>query len=172
MLIPTPILEVDRGLSSDDHAAFLLASQARARAARPSLYTLSSSLWTLKEYPSPKPSQLGKERWATTTLSDVPPSTLSDSPSVSSFRLSTSPQEEQLSEAPSTGLKRKHSSHFFPLLPFHRKRCRPSSSPLSSISRHNSAASSPRLRELARGESLSGGHHRSHISVSKQGSSF
>ncbi|KAH9962718.1 hypothetical protein BGW80DRAFT_1354091 [Lactifluus volemus] len=43
--------------SSDDHVAWLLSSQARARAARPSSVAPPSSLWPLKEYPSPQPLQ-------------------------------------------------------------------------------------------------------------------
>jgi len=143
LLIPPPVLEADSGLSPNDHAALLLASQARARAARPSLFTLSSSLWTLKESPSPEPSQVGKVHWATTTLSDVQPNTLRGGPTVASFRFSILPQEEQLSEAPSTGFKRKR---FL--------RCK--------------SASSPHLRELAMNQSSSGDHYHRRISVSEQ----
>jgi hypothetical protein len=42
-----------------------MASQARARAARHPLFTLSSSLWTLKEYPSPYLPQVGEGHGST-----------------------------------------------------------------------------------------------------------
>ena len=139
---PPSILEADPRVSPNDHVVILLASQAHARAARPPSFTRSFSLWTSKESPSLKPSQLGKERWTTTTLSGVPHDTLCNGPSVTSFRFSIPPQE-QLSEAPSTGFKRKRSSHCLPLLPPHHKRFPLISSPLPGFSRCKSVASSP-----------------------------
>ncbi|KAI0003853.1 hypothetical protein BJV74DRAFT_489750 [Russula compacta] len=145
--------------SPDDHVALLLASQARVRAARHSMFTLSSSLWTLTEYPSPKPSQLGEEHGAT-TVSDVPPDTLTDSPSVASSLSFMPPQEEQLSDAPSAGLKRSCSSHCLPLLPHDHTASHIHSPPLPGLSRRKSA-SEPHLR-VAAALSLKGsssGHH-------------
>ncbi|KAH9964148.1 hypothetical protein BC827DRAFT_1189292 [Russula dissimulans] len=161
-------------VTSEDHFTLLLASQARARAARTSSFTLSASLWTLKECPSPKPSQLGEERGAT-TFSDVPPGVLTDSPSTASSRLSMPPQERKVPEAPRPGLKqpqlnRSHSSHCLPLLPLNRKGLRAPSSPVPGLLRRKSS-SSPHLREaaaLSRKRSSSGDHSRSHTSISEQ----
>ena len=165
---PPPLEAVSRvsRVNPNDHAAILLASQARARAERPSLFAPSSSLWTLKESPSPMPTQLGKERWAC-TLSEVPPDTLCSSP-VASFRFSITPQEgQQLSEAPSSGLKRRRSSYSFFLLFFRRKRCRPIPPSPPGVSRCKSAASSPHLRQLS---SVDHYHYLRRISVTKHGS--
>jgi len=58
------ISEPDKGYLHG-HCASLQASQARARAARDPLFTLSSSLWTLKEYPTPYLLQGGDEHGST-----------------------------------------------------------------------------------------------------------
>lgn len=99
-----------------DHFDLLLASQARARAARHPLFTLSSSLWTLKEYPSPYLPQVGEGHGSTAT----PPDRLSDSPSIASS------QEETFSEKPrksSSTSKHPRSGRgrTFRLLPFRRR---------------------------------------------------
>jgi len=160
-------------VTSKDHFTLLLASQARARAARTSSFTLSASLWTLKEYPSSKPSQIGEEHGAT-TFPDVPPDVLTDSSSTASSLLSMSPQEQEVVEAPRPGLgqprlKRPHSSHCLSL-PLNRKGSRTPSSPVPGLSRRKSS-SSPHLREaaaLSRKGSSTGDHSRCHTSVSEQ----
>jgi hypothetical protein len=170
LLIPPPNLGADP--DHDDHVDILLASQARARAARPSSFSLSSSLWTLKEFPSPKPPQLSKELWGTTTSSSDVPHTLCDRPSVAPDECSP---DEHSSEASRIELKRKSSSHHFPFFPLHRKRRRPTSPPLPGFSRCKSAALSPHLRELAklpRNGSSSSDHYHRRISVSERGSFF
>ena len=155
--------------SPDNHVALLLASQARVRAARHSTFTPSSSLWTLTEYPSPKPSQVGEEH-GVTTVSDVPPDTLTDSPSVASFRSSILPREEQISDAPSARLKRCRSSLCLPLLPHDRTVSHIHSPPLHGLSRRKS----PHLREaatLSRKGSSSTHHNHRRTSVSDYGAS-
>ena len=117
----------------DDHFDLLLASQARARAARHPLFTLSSSLWTLKEYPSPYLPQVGEGHGSTAT----PPDRLSDSPSIASS------QEERFSEKPrksSPTSKHSRSRHGRPfrLLPFHRRGSRSLSPPPPGQSRRTS----------------------------------
>ncbi|KAI9455914.1 hypothetical protein BJY52DRAFT_1188132 [Lactarius psammicola] len=123
----------------DDHFAVLLASQARARAARHPMFTLSSSLWTLKEFPSPYLPQVGEEHGSTT----IPPDGLCDSPSIASSELSTRPQEEMFSEKSrksSTTSKHSRSGHGRPfrLLPFHRRGSRSLSPSPPGQSRHTS----------------------------------
>ncbi|KAI0308367.1 hypothetical protein B0F90DRAFT_164451 [Multifurca ochricompacta] len=103
------------------------------------MFTLSSSLWTLKENPSPKLSQLGEVHGSTTSL-HLPSHTLNDSPSIASSEFSTSPQEETI-------LQRSRSSHSFRLLPFHRRGSRSLSPSPSDHSRSESAP--PYLREAA-----------------------
>jgi hypothetical protein len=63
--------------SSDDHVAWLLSSQARARAARPSSVAPPSSLWPLKEYPSPQPLQ-PSEQYRSFPFVNVPPDSSRD----------------------------------------------------------------------------------------------
>lgn len=159
--------------SLEKRATMLLASQARTRAARPSLFSLSDSLWTLKEYPSPPmPSQLGEERGVTTILSDIPHDILSDSPSSASLRFSIPPQEEH-DRASIPPLKRSRSNHCLSRIPLPRKGPRALSLPLPGLSRHKSS-SSPHLREvttLSRNESLGGGYDHRHNSVSSHGAS-
>ncbi len=139
------ISEPDPNGCLDDHFTLLLASQARARAARHPQFTLSSSLWTLKEYPSPYLPQVGEERGSTA----IPPDRLCDSSSIASSELSTPPQEERFSEKSrksSTTSKHSRSSHGHPfrLLPFHRRGSR-SLSPSPGQSRRTS----PPLPEVA-----------------------
>jgi hypothetical protein len=156
---------------TDKRATVLLASQARARAARPSTFAPSASLWTLKEYPSPMPSQLGEER-GTSILSDAPHDILYDSPSAASFQFSIPPQEEH-SESSSAALKRSRSSHCLSLLPLHRKGSCSLSFPLPGLSRRKSS-SSPHLREaaaLSRKGSPSGHPNHRRASVSGHGTS-
>ncbi|KAI0299787.1 hypothetical protein BC826DRAFT_712437 [Russula brevipes] len=156
--------------SLDNHAALLLASQERARAGRPSGFTPSSLLWPLKEYPSPKPSQLGGE-YVAPPLSGVSPDAC-HSPTVASYRFSVPPQEEQLSEASSIRVKRTRHRHCLPLLPLHRKGSRLLSISHSGRSLRKSSTS-PHLREaatLSRKGSPSSHNHR-HTSVSEHGTS-
>ena len=168
---PSSTPEPDSKDSLEKRATMLLASQARARAARPSLFSLSDSLWTLKEYPSPPmPSQLGEERGTTTILSD---NILSDSPSSASLRYSTPPQEEHEPGASIPPLKRSRSNHCLSSILLPRKGPRALSLPLPGLSRHKSS-SSPHLREVAtlsRNESHGGGYNRRHNSVSGHGAS-
>lgn len=134
---PLSISEPDPKGYLDDHFTLLLASQARARAARHSSFTLSSSLWTLKEYPTPYLPQVGEEHGSTT----VPPDRLCDSSSIASSESSTSPQEEVFSEKSSKS-KRSRSGHRHPfrLLPFHRRGSRSlSPSPLGESHRTSSS---------------------------------
>ncbi|KAH9081476.1 hypothetical protein EDB83DRAFT_549178 [Lactarius deliciosus] len=140
----------------DDHFTLLLASQARARAARHSSFTLSSSLWTLKEYPTPYLPQVGEEHGSAT----VPPDRLCDSSSIASSEFSTSPQEEVFSEKSSTS-KRSRSGHRHPfrLLPFHRRGSRSlSPSPPRESQRTSSplrrASSSSRIDQVRRSSVL------------------
>lgn len=112
----------DRKGCLDDHFDLLLASQARARAARHPLFTLSSSLWTLKEYPSPYLPQVGEGHRSTA----IPPDRLSDGPSIASSELSTPPREGRVSEKSKKSnsiSKHSRSGHGRPfrLLPFHRR---------------------------------------------------
>jgi hypothetical protein len=162
-------LESDPNGCPDTRVPVLLASQARARAARPSQFALSDSLWTLKECPSPKPSQLGEDHEAT-ILSDVPRDVLCDSPS--SIRHSIAPPHEGHSpETSHVALKRTRSSHCFSLL--HRKRSHTPSHPLTGLSRCKSS-SSPHLREaaaLSRKGSPSGHPNHRRASVSGHGTS-
>jgi hypothetical protein len=159
---PSSTLDSEAKDNSDKRATVLLASQARARAARPSTFALSSSLWTLKESPSPMPSQLGKEHEAT-NLSDAPDDVLCDSPS--SIQYSTSPPEEHKPEMSRAALKRTRSNHCLSLL--HRKGSHHLSLP--GLSRRKSP-SSPHLREAAaahsRKGSTSGDRNHRHTSVS------
>jgi hypothetical protein len=156
-------LESDPNGCPDTRVPVLLASQARARAARPSQFALSDSLWTLKECPSPKPSQLGEDHEAT-ILSDVPRDVLCDSPS--SIRHSIAPPHEGHSpETSHVALKRTRSSHCFSLL--HRKRSHTPSHPLTGLSRCKSS-SSPHLREaaaLSQNGSPTGDRNHRHTSV-------
>lgn len=127
------ISKPDRRGCLDDHFQLLLASQARARAARHPLFTLSSSLWTLKEYPSPYLPQVGEGHGSTAP----PPDRLRDSPSIAPS------QEETFSEKSrklSSRSKHSHSGHGHPfrLLPFHRRGSRSLSPPPPGQSRRAS----------------------------------
>jgi hypothetical protein len=141
----TRSITLDSGANDipDKRVPVLLASQARARAARPSQFALSDSLWTLKECPSPKPSQLGEEHGAT-ILSDVPRDVSCDSPSSIHYSIAP-PQEGHSPETSHVALKRTRSSHCFSLL--HRKRSH-THHPLTGLLRCKSS-SSPDLREAA-----------------------
>ncbi|KAI9444627.1 hypothetical protein H4582DRAFT_832332 [Lactarius indigo] len=140
---PLSISEPDPKGCLDDHFTLLMASQARARAARHSSFTLSSSLWTLKEYPTPYLPQVGEEHGSTT----VPADKLCDSSSIASSELSTSPQEEGFSGKSGTTSKRSRSSHRRPfrLLPFHRRGSRS----LSPSGPRESHRTSPPLRRAS-----------------------
>jgi hypothetical protein len=163
---PSISLESNPEDSPDKRVPGLLASQARARAARPSQFALSDSLWTLKECPSPKPSQLGEEQGAA-ILSDVPRDVLCDSPSP--IHSSTAPQEGHSPETPHDALKRTRSSHCISLL--HRKGSHTPSLPLAGLSRCKSS-SSPHLREAAaRSQNGSPGGDRNHRQTSVSGHS-
>ncbi len=131
------ISEPDKGYLHG-HCASLQASQARARAARDPLFTLSSSLWTLKEYPTPYLLQGGDEHGST----NVPPDRLYDSPSIASSELSTPPQEERFSKSrKSSKSKRSRSGHghSFRLLPFHKRGSRSLSPSTPGQSSHRSS---------------------------------
>ena len=171
---PSSTPEPDPKDSPGKRATMLLASQARARAARPSLFSLSDSLWTLKEYPSPPmPSHLGEERGATTILSDIPHDILSDSPSSASLRFSAPPQEEHDPRALTPPLKRSRSNHCFSRIPLPRKGPRALSLPLPGLSRHKSS-SLPHLREVAKlsqNDSHGDGYNHRRSSVSSHGAS-
>ncbi|KAF8274281.1 hypothetical protein EI94DRAFT_1714038 [Lactarius quietus] len=117
----------------DDHFDLLLASQARVRAARHPLFTISSSLWTLKEYPSPYPPQVGEGHESTAP----PPDRLRDSPSISPS------QEESFSEksrksSSTSKQSRSGRGRPFHLLPFHRRGSRSLSPPPPGQSRRTS----------------------------------
>ncbi|KAH9065576.1 hypothetical protein EDB87DRAFT_1819602, partial [Lactarius vividus] len=139
------ISEPDPKACLDDHFTLLLASQARARAARHSSFTLSSSLWTLKEYPTPYLSQVGEEHGSAT----IPPDRLCDSSSIASSELSTSPQEDVFSEkstkSSTSKLSRSGHRHPFRLLPFHRRGSRS----LSPSPPGESRPPSPSLRRVS-----------------------
>jgi hypothetical protein len=119
-----PISKADRKGCLDDHFELLMASQARARAARHPLFTLSSSLWTLKEYPSPYLPQVGEGHGSTAPL----PDRLRDSSSIAPSQEETSSEKSRKSSFTS---KHSRSSHGRPfrLLPFHRRGSRSLSPP-------------------------------------------
>ncbi|KAI0248345.1 hypothetical protein BJV78DRAFT_1236818 [Lactifluus subvellereus] len=129
--------------SNSDHVAFLLASQARARATRHLTFTPPPSLWTLKEYPSPRPPELGGEH-VLTSLFDTP-DTLCDSPPIASSELFAPPPEEMSPQVSSPESKHTHLCHSCRLLPFHRRCSYSHSSSLPDLSRHGLAL--PHLRE-------------------------
>ncbi|KAH9033039.1 hypothetical protein EDB84DRAFT_1561782 [Lactarius hengduanensis] len=162
---PLSISEPDPKGYCDDHFTLLLASQARARAARHSSFTLSSSLWTLKEYPTPYLPQVGEEHGSAT----IPPDRLCDSSSIASSEFSTSPQEEVFSEksSKSSTSKRSRSGHRHPfrLLPFHRRGSR-SLSPSPPGESHRTSSS------LRRASSTSGIDQVRRSSVLKYSASF
>ncbi|KAI0275262.1 hypothetical protein BC834DRAFT_840132 [Gloeopeniophorella convolvens] len=151
-----------------DRAASLLASQARARAARHPSFTPPSSLWPLKEYPSPKPSQLGEAHGSAASASwlDIPDDMLCDSPP----SIGPAPQGmEMFVQGSSNGAEPLRRHHSFRLLSFHSKSRR---APKPGLARHKSAP--PRLRQartpprtalVAYDHHL---HHHRHSSVSEQ----
>ena len=149
----------------DDHVAFLLASQARARAARRLAFTPPPSLWTLKEYPSPRTPQLGGEHLLTSLFD--PPDTLCDNPSIAPSGFSAPPQEEMSPQVSSPESKHTGLCHSCRLLPFH-KRCSYShSSSLPDLSR-----ALPSLREAdARHRSSSSDQNNRPSPLSKHGTS-
>ena len=138
----------------DDHFDSLLASQARARAARDPLFTLSSSLWTLKEYPSPYLPQVGEGHGSTAT----PPDRLSDSPSIASSQEERSSKKSRKSSSTSRHARSRH-RHSFHLLPFHTRGSRSLSPPPPGQSRRTStrhhfheAATPPRRAPSSRSD--------------------